>query len=116
MKRTLFLLCLFPFLARAQAVMPLPPPAPVPEPVPTFTPHSGPRVGPIPPGPDMRKEYPRSPNTRILPASREPGIWAAEGAHRPQSKHPKLGTSKSHFQPTLRRPRTLGLRSRAPKR
>ncbi len=62
----------------AQAVAPIPPPAPsMPVPVPRYVPAGAgaPRVGQ--PG-ERSAPMERSPNTRVLPPTREPGIWAAD--------------------------------------
>jgi hypothetical protein len=50
----------------------------------TYTPPGTGLPGERVPGP-QRGEVPRSPNKRVLPATKEPGLWAADGAPRASS-------------------------------
>jgi hypothetical protein len=73
------------FLSSAHAQAPAMQPAPIVEPAPAFP---APSLTPAGAGashgmlPAPQAEVPRSPNKRVLPASSEPGLWAADGAPR----------------------------------
>ncbi|ATB44314.1 hypothetical protein CYFUS_009801 [Cystobacter fuscus] len=77
----------------AQAVAPAPPPAPsIPVPVPRYVPAGAgaPVVGQ--PG-DQAAPVARSPNTRVLPPTPEPGLWAADelgAVKRPTAPQPDV--------------------------
>lgn len=81
---------LLSFSAFAQAVAPMAPPRPPAVRTPGVEPHF-PAPGATPAGaglttigpPGREVSAPRSPNTRVLPTTAEPGVWASDGAGKP---------------------------------